>query len=177
MSTASPPLTHVTSLEEVVWGVVLIAVTLAIHAVAMPATLLASGRLSARLSSRAHFRTGVLVLLVGSWMIVFAHLLEVAVWAAFLYLRDTFSNVSDAYYYALMQYTAVGSNLTLPDRWRLVGGMITMAGLLAFAWSTAVLLTLAQQVQDHGLHRRQSESRTSGSNGAGGAAAGRHRRT
>ncbi len=154
MSAAPPPLTHVTSLEEIVWGIVLIAATLAIHAVAMPTTLLASGRLTARLSGREPFLTGVLVLLAGSWMIVVTHLLEVAVWAAFLYLRDAFANASDAYYYALMQYTAVGSDLSLPDRWRLVGGMITMAGLLTFAWSTAVLLTLAQRVQDDGLHRK-----------------------
>jgi hypothetical protein len=140
-------------MEEVIWGVVLIALTLAIHAVAMPTTLLVSESLSARLTSRARFRNGVVVLLAGSWMIVFAHLLEVAVWAAFLYLGDGFSNVSDSYYYALMQYTAVGSDFALPARWRLLGGMITMAGLLTFAWSTAVLLTLAQQVQDAGLHR------------------------
>ena len=153
MSAASPSLTHVTSLEEVVWGVVLIAVTMAIHAVAMPTTLLASGRLSDRLSRRERFRNGVLVLLAGSWMIVLTHLLEVLVWASFLYLRDAFPNVSDAYYFALLQYTTVGSDLTLPDRWRLLGGMIAMAGLLTFAWSTTVLLTLAQRVQDEGLHR------------------------
>jgi hypothetical protein len=167
VSIASPPLTHVTSLEEVLWGVVLIAITLAIHAVAMPTTLLASERLSARFSSRERFRNGILVLLAGSWMIVVTHLFEVMVWAAFLYLRDAFANVSDAYYYSLLQYTAVGSALTLPDRWRLLGGMITMAGLLTFAWSTAVLLTLAQRAQDEGLHRMAARDRHRSVQGAG----------
>jgi hypothetical protein len=174
VSAASPPLTHVTSLEEVLWGVVLIAVTLTIHAVAMPTTLLASERLSARLSSRERFRNGVLVLLAGSWMIVVTHLLEVVVWAAFLYLRDAFANVSDAYYYSLLQYTAVGSALTLPDRWRLLGGMITMAGLLTFAWSTAVLLTLAQRVQGEGLHRMAARDGYRSVRGAGDTDMDRH---
>jgi hypothetical protein len=153
MNAASSSLTHVTSLEEVTWGVVLIAVTMAIHAVAMPATLVASGRLRARLSGSASFRNDVIVLLAASWMIVFAHLLEVVAWAVFLVLRDAFPNASAAYYYALLQYTTVGSDLGLPDRWRLLGGMIAMAGLLTFAWSTTVLLVLAQRVQDEGLQR------------------------
>jgi hypothetical protein len=173
MSAASPSLTHVTSLEEVGWGVVLIAVTMAIHAVAMPTTLLASERFAARLSSRERFRNGVLVLLAGSLMIVVTHLLEVAAWASFLYLGDAFPNVSDAYYYALMQYTTIGSDLTLPVRWRLLGGMIGMAGLLTFAWSTTVLLTLAQEVQDEGLHRMGSVADADRSEGTGDAAKGR----
>jgi len=156
MNAASSPLSHVTSLEEVAWGIVLIAVTMAIHAFAMPITLLASHRLHSRLSGVRRFRNGVVVLLVASWMIVSTHLIEVVVWAVFLYLHDAFPNGAAAYYFALLQYTTVGSDLTLPDRWRLLGGMIAMAGLLTFAWSTAVLLTLAQRVQEEGLHRIES---------------------
>jgi hypothetical protein len=174
VSAPSSSLTHVTSLEEVGWGVLLIAVTMAIHAVAMPATLLASGRLSAGLSGRQRFRNGVLVLLAASWMIVVTHLLEVAVWATFFYLRDAFAEVSNAYYFALMQYTTVGSDLTLPDRWRILGGMIAMAGLLTFAWSTTVLLTLAQRVQDEGLQRMGSVADAEQSLGAVDATTRRH---
>jgi hypothetical protein len=174
MNAASTSLTHITSLEEVVSGVVLIAITMAIHAVAMPITLLASSRLRARPSGRESFRSGILVLLAGSWMIVLTHLLEVVVWAAFLYLRDAIPNVSAAYYFALLQYTTVGSDLTLPDRWRLLGGMIAMAGLLTFAWSTTVLLTLAQRVQDEGLQRIGSATGADRSEGTGGTATGRH---
>jgi hypothetical protein len=43
--------------------------------------------------------------------------------------------------------------LSLPDRWRLLGGMIAIAGVLAFAWSTAVLLALAQRFQYEQLKR------------------------
>jgi hypothetical protein len=156
MNPASSPLTHATSLEEVAWGIVLIAVTMAMHAIAMPTTLLACHRLHARLSGSRRFRRDVVVLLAASWMIVSAHLVEVVVWAVFLDLQDAFPNVSAAYYFALLQYTTVGSELTLPDRWRLLGGMIAMAGLLTFAWSTTVLLTLALRVQAEGLHRIES---------------------
>jgi hypothetical protein len=46
-----------------------------------------------------------------------------------------------------MQYTTVGSSFNLPLRWRLLDGMLPIAGLMTFAWSTGVLFTLAQDFQ------------------------------
>jgi hypothetical protein len=140
---------EVLDLGEVLWGIVLIAVSMLIHAVGMPATLTVADRLWSRWpSGDGRFAlSGVSVLVVGSWMIVLVHLVEVAVWAQFLLWRGALASTPDAFYYALCQFATVGSDLTLPTRWRLVGGMIAMAGLLTFAWSTAILLQLAQQVE------------------------------
>jgi hypothetical protein len=60
-------------------------------------------------------------------------------------------NASTAYYYALLEYTTLGSSLHLPLRWRLLEGLIAIAGVLAFAWSTSILLTLAQGFQEQQL--------------------------
>jgi len=156
-------LTYVVSLEEVTWGLVLIAVTMMIHAIAMPATLAACAAFGRRSPAGGSFFGGVRVLLLGSAMIATTHLLEVIVWGGFFYAGGAFPTASSAYYYALLQYTTVGSGLSLPDRWRLLGGMIAMAGLLTFAWSTAVLLTLAGRFQaerlkqiETGLRNRES---------------------
>ena len=150
-------LTHVTSLEEVTWGFALIAITMVIHAVAMPGTIAVCENVRRRHADRAGFVAGVRVLLVASAMIVVAHLVEVAGWAEFFRIRDAFPTSSSSYYYALLQYTTVGSELSLPDRWRLLGGMIAIAGALSFAWSTAVLLTLAQHFQDQQLRRMSTD--------------------
>jgi len=48
----------------------------------------------------------------------------------------------------LNEYTTLGSNIFLPLKWRLLEGMIATSGLLTFAWSTGVLITLAQKFQD-----------------------------
>ncbi len=146
-------LTHVTSLEEVTWGLALIAMTMVMHAFAMPATIAACEAVRRRLANKTGFVAGVRVLLVASFLIVIAHLVEVGGWAAFFFVQGAFPNASSSYYYSLLQYTTVGSDLSLPDRWRLLGGMIAIAGALAFAWSTAVLLTLAQRFQDEQLRR------------------------
>jgi hypothetical protein len=155
-------LIYVTSLEEVSWGLALIAVTMIIHAVAMPATLEACAVLRKRRAVVSGFFGGVRVLLLGSAMIATTHLLEVIVWGGFFYYRDALPDASSAYYYALLQYTTVGSELSLPDRWRLLGGMIAMAGLLTFAWSTAVLLTLANRFQTERLTRAEHQAERQG---------------
>lgn len=149
MNEATVHVQEVLDFGEVLWGIVLIAVSMLIHAVGMPATLTVADRLRGRWpSGGGRFDLGsVSVLVVGSWMIVLVHLVEVAVWAEFLLWRGALGSTPDAFYYALCQYATVGSSLTLPIRWRLVGGMIAMAGLLTFAWSTAILLQLAQQVE------------------------------
>jgi hypothetical protein len=139
---------HILGVGEIVDGILLIAATMTIHAFGMPATLKLADRLWQRWPVGKGYFGGVPVLIVASWCIVIVHLVEVVVWAEFLMLRDALASVADAFYYTLCQYVTVGSDVSLPDRWRLVGGMISMAGLLTFAWSTAVLLALAQRFED-----------------------------
>ena len=141
-------LTHVISFREVGWGILLIAVTMTIHAFGMLVTVAAGDALQRRHRTGQGFFANTHVLVVTSWIIVFVHLAEVAVWAGFFVWCDAMPSLSAAYYYALFQYVTVGSEATLPMHWRLLGGLIGMAGLLTFAWSTTVLLTIAQRFQD-----------------------------
>jgi hypothetical protein len=150
---------YVTSLEEILWGITLVAVTMAIHGCGMLATLLTCHAVRRGPDPMSFFRGGT-VLIMASWMIVLVHLVELLVWAAFFLWERAMPTASSAYYFALMQYTTVGSDLSLPQRWRLLGGMLPMAGLMTFAWSTGVLFTLAQEFQSaqlSTLQRRRAE--------------------
>jgi hypothetical protein len=73
---------------------------------------------------------------------------------------------SVAYYFTVMEYTTVGSQYNLPLRWRLLEGMVAMAGLLCFAWSTGVLFTLAQEFQQKQMAGRLRRARR-GNSGSG----------
>ena len=151
---------YVTSLEEVLWGITLVAITMAIHGSGMLLTLFTSHSLKRPTEAAQSFVRGVAVLILASWMIVLVHLVELLVWAAFFLWQDAMPNASTSYYFALMQYTTVGSSFNLPLRWRLLDGMLPIAGLMTFAWSTGVLFTLAQEFQSAQLsviHRRQAE--------------------
>jgi hypothetical protein len=142
---------YVTGLDEIAWGCLLLAATLAIHGVGMLFTLRFTELLKAELPDRRGLARGVLVIIAAAWCITFVHLVEVLVWAGFFVWKDAMPNASTAYYFALLDYTTLGSRYDLPVRWRLLEGMLAMAGLMTFAWSTGVLLALAQEFQQHQL--------------------------
>jgi hypothetical protein len=144
---------YVISLEEVLWGGTLIAVTMAMHGFGMLNILRLTEALKRRFEPNPSFVAGLFTLILASWMIMLVHLTEVIVWAGFFLWKGAFANQSTAYYFSLNEYTTVGSNFSLPQRWRLLEGLIATAGLLTFAWSTGVLLTLAQEFQDQHMRR------------------------
>lgn len=149
-------LQYVTSLEEIVWGGALVAVTMAMHGFGMLTVVRSHGALKERFEKTPSFTIGLTVLIISSWMILFFHLLEVFAWAGFFLWKGAVhtgdahvaANSSLCYYFALLDYTCLGSNYNLERNWRLLEGAIAMAGLLTFAWSTGVLMTLAQDFQD-----------------------------
>lgn len=134
---------YVTSLDEVFWGSVLIAGTMFIHGAGVICTL----RFVAILPRRARaesFLYGMGTLLTATLLLVLVHLAEVLLWGTYLNARDAFPNGSTAIYYALMQYTTVGSDFSLPANLRLLGGLIALSGILAVAWTTSTLFLVAQ---------------------------------
>lgn len=156
-------MSYVTSLEEVLWGITLIAITVAIHGAGMIGTLFVCHAVKHGSGAAVSFARGAAVLVLASWMIVLIHLIELLVWAAFFLWQDAMPSASSAYYFTLMQYTTVGSSLSLPLQWRLLDGMVPIAGLMTFAWSTGVLFTLASEFQSAQLtaiHERRRARRT-----------------
>lgn len=139
---------YVISLKELFWGGTLVAITMAMHGFGMLLVLRLNTATKHRFESKPSFASGLFILILASWAIMLVHLSEVAVWAAFFLWKQAFPNASLCYYFALNEYTTLGSDYDLPLHWRLLEGMIGTAGLLAFAWSTGVLLTLAQDFQD-----------------------------
>ncbi len=142
------------ALAELVWGGLLVAITIAAHAVGMAATLQLADRLkkwSTRLSTRAPLIAPVIL---GAWLVCAVHLLEVGVWASFLVWKGIFPNGGVAYAYALMTYTTLGSQFMVPLDWRVFQGLLAMTGLMTFAWSTAVLATIAREFQGMRHHQQ-----------------------
>ena len=168
MNTSAGNHLYVTSLEEIIWGGTLVAITMVMHGFGMLLILRVSGDLKQGSEQNTSFTRGMLILILASWMILLVHLVEVFAWTGFFLWQDAVSvsdgkaNGSLCYYFALMDYTTLGCSYNLRERWRLLEGMIAMAGLLTFAWSTGVLLTLAQDFQDQQLQllkQRRDKSR------------------
>jgi hypothetical protein len=132
------PALYVTSFEEISWGIGLVALTMGVHGFGMLWTLRLDRSFKARFGRRPSFIAGLSNIVLASWLLVVVHLVEVMMWAN---------------YFALNEYTTVGSSFHLPHNLRLLEGMISIAGLLAFAWSTGVLLTLAREFQAQQMQR------------------------
>lgn len=139
---------YIISLDEFVWGGTLVAVRMAMDGCGMLMNLRVDRAIKQRFEPRSSLKAGLFTVILASWMIIIVHLTEVAVWAAFFLWKGALPNHSIAYYFSLNEYTTVGSNVSLPLHWRLLGGMLATAGLLTFAWSTDILFTLAQEFQD-----------------------------
>lgn len=155
MSDPSAEATYIVSLSEVVWGGLLVGVTLVMHGFGMLAVLRFTDAFKRRFEQQPSFIGSISNLILASWIITAVHLMEVIMWAGFFQWNRCFANYSTASYFALMEYTTVGSAYDLPQRWRLLEGMTATAGLLGFAWSTGVLMTLAQDFQNQQMQRRQ----------------------
>ena len=54
-------------------------------------------------------------------------------------------NPFSAFYNALVNYTTLGAGY-LPLRWRLLEGMLGMAGLLSFAFTTSALIAVTHEL-------------------------------
>jgi hypothetical protein len=145
---------YVISLDEVLWGCLLLAITVVIHGAGMLRIVRVGTRMLPPARTRVPgFRSAVLLLTVLA--IVVLHLLEVEIWAAFFTWKDAQPNPSSAFYNAVVNYTALGAGY-LPIRWRLLEGMLGMAGLLCFAFSTSALLALAQKLVHVGSSNESS---------------------
>jgi hypothetical protein len=69
-----------------------------------------------------------------------AHTIEVFVWAAAYLIFGAAPAEADLGYFAFVNYTTLGYGDVLPvERWRLLGPITAMNGMLLFGWSTAVI--------------------------------------
>jgi hypothetical protein len=151
MQTQLEAIAYVTRVEELVWGLMLLALSMTIHGLGMVATLHVASSFKKRFASAEPFLVGIGTIIVGSWLIVTVLITEIVMWASFFQWKQCFSTFSTATYFTGLQYTTVGSSLNLPKEWRLLEIMLSVAGLMGFAWSTGVLMTLAQDFQSRQL--------------------------
>jgi hypothetical protein len=88
----------------------------------------------------------VLPILVVIFVLLFGHVLQMAIWAAAYMALGELSDLSDAIYFSMASYTTIGaSHLDLSTAHRILGALEAGVGVLMFGWSTAVLVSLLSQ--------------------------------
>jgi hypothetical protein len=132
-------------LRQFLMGGVVSICTIVIHALIMTAVVRASQATSARAASRPNFLV-IAVMVSTVTVLVAAHMCEVIVWALAYHLVDAAPTDTDLLYFAFVNYTTLGYGDIIPmERWRLLGPMTAMNGVLLFGWSTAVIFEVLRK--------------------------------
>jgi len=131
-------------LRQLLLGGVVSLGNIAIHSVVMT-TVISTARtaLKWKRQSPAWLAT-VMVATVG--LLMAAHVAEVIAWSLAYTILNVVPAEADALYFAFVNYTTLGYGDIVPvERWRLLGPMAAMNGVLLFGWSTAVIFEVLRQ--------------------------------
>jgi len=83
------------------------------------------------------------VLILVFVVVISLHLMETGIWATFYYWRNLFLNYETALYFSLGTYSTIGyGDVVLPQRWRLLGGIEGISGVLLCGLSGAFIFAV-----------------------------------
>jgi hypothetical protein len=94
----------------------------------------------------------VAIMIIVSLLTAIAHLIQIGLWAIAFVLIGEFSSFQTAFYCSAQNYTALGyGDMILSERWRILGPLEAISGLLLFGLSTAVLFAIMNRLIQHRL--------------------------
>jgi hypothetical protein len=93
------------------------------------------------------FWKNVAVMTIVTLITAATHLTQIALWAVALLLCGEMSTFETAFYVSAENYTALGyGDIVLSERWRLLGPLEAINGLLLFGLSTAVMFAVMSRL-------------------------------
>jgi hypothetical protein len=135
--------------KQILVGTAASACNITIHALIMVSLVQVARKTSTMFASRPSLR--LIAVMIGTVSILMAsHASEVIVWSLVYAMIDAAPVGTDLTYFAFVNYTTLGYGDVVPvERWRLVGPLTAMNGVLLFGWSTAVIFEIMRRT----MHR------------------------
>jgi hypothetical protein len=121
------------------------ALNIAIHALVMTTVVRIAQIRGAQ--SKSHSALLLMAVMIPTVMVLMmTHVVEVIVWSLAYSLVDVATAGADLDYFAFVNYTTLGYGDIVPiERWRLLGPITAMNGVLLFGWSTAVIFEVLRR--------------------------------
>ena len=133
-------------LRQFLMGAAVSVCNIAIHAFVMATVISVSRTVSEMTTSHPSLRLIAVMIAIVSVLMV-AHFAEVLVWASAYAMVSVAPAGTDLIYFAFVNYTTLGYGDVVPVvRWRLIGPITAMNGVLLFGWSTAVIFEVLRNV-------------------------------
>ncbi|HET6978905.1 MAG TPA: ion channel [Pyrinomonadaceae bacterium] len=105
-----------------------------------------------RNASTRHFAVLMVTLFAA---VMFLHLLQTTLWAAFFYTQNLFSDFETSLYFSMVSFATIGyGDVLLPRRWRLLGVIEGFSGVLLCGISTAFIFAVINAVFQFRLRQR-----------------------
>jgi hypothetical protein len=93
------------------------------------------------------FWKNVAIMMIVSLVTAAAHLIQIGLWAVAFLLVGEISTFEGAFYCSAENYTALGyGDIVLSERWRLLGPLEAINGLLLFGLSTALMFAVLSRL-------------------------------
>lgn len=132
---------------QLVVGLVPSLANIGVHAVIMAALSWTAHRTLRAVEAAWAWLRLVLVMMAAVTVLMMAHLIEIIDWGLTYAAVGAVADRTESFYFAFVNYTTLGYGDILPvKRWRLLGPMAAMNGVLLFGWSTAVIYDLLRTV-------------------------------
>jgi voltage-gated potassium channel len=142
-------------LKYSLFGLLLVAITVVIHAFGTTWLLLHLGRRYDKVTG-PYKTTTILRILIGTVIAITAlHIVQITVWAwAYMILlpEAVLGTFEEAIYFSFVTFTTLGyGDITLPEVWRILSGYEALNGVLLIGWSTAMLFAVVQRTWKNAL--------------------------
>ena len=133
-------------LHELAIGVAVNLVVMLVHVGATSCLFLFSDWFIPTSSRRPTHARHIALLVIANAVLLFAHMLEVGIWAVVFERQGLVPQGQHAYYAAFATYTTlgIGDALQTPHT-RLLEPMAAASGILMFGWSTVIILHILQR--------------------------------
>ncbi len=138
-----------------IWGLFLIALTIAMHATNVTFMVLALHSFRVRLENWSpglpRISAIVICTITAMGLLLAAlHIVEAALWAAAYLWLGAFGSLHEAVLYSVDSIATRGaSGLVLPSHWQMMGALEAANGVLLFGISTAFIFTVMQFYYQH----------------------------
>ena len=143
-------------MRQLLVGTAVSVCNIAIHALVMATVVQISSRIAGATSTwRQSLRSTTLVIATASIatvpVLMATHFSEVMIWSLAYMVVHAAPVGADPVYFAFVNYTTLGyGDVTPVERWRLLGPITAMNGVLLFGWSTAVIFEVLRRTGRRG---------------------------
>jgi Ion channel len=136
---------RVSMLRQFLVGVGVSLINIAIHAVIMTMVVQVARAMGSK--RQPHSSLVLIVVMIPTISVLMAaHTIEVFVWALAYLIFDAAPAGASLVYFAFVNYATLGYGDVLPvERWRLLGPLTAMNGMLLYGWSTAVIFEVLRR--------------------------------